>query len=222
MSSRRWFLSFLSMLVIVAVIVAAFNAAVDPFGVFGDHFFDWYSFNFTNNPRVAKIAYLDKYHDEYDSYIIGSSTTSAYSVEKLNEYTGDRFYNLFMYGCDLYDVAKTVSYVIDNYEVKNIVMPIGLREAVKYDFEDNELTDNLHIKVDGESVPYFYFKYLFANPKYSVSKINDFINDHYLPKKFDVFLERTGVYDKTERDAEPISDMEQYFEIGRASCRERV
>ena len=211
LSSKKWFFSFLSMILLVAVLVALLNFTIDPFGVFGDHFFDWYSFNFTNNPRVAKIAYLDKHYKEYDSYIIGSSTTSAYSVEKLNAYTGNKFYNLFMYGCDLYDVAKTVSYVIDNYEVKNIIMPIGLREAVKYDFEDDILTDNLHIKVDGDSEFYFYLKYLFANPKYSTNKIHDYLNDSYLPQKFDVFLERTGVYDKTERDVEPISDMEQYF-----------
>ena len=212
MSSKRWFFSFISMVILTAVIVAAINAAVDPFGVFGDHFFDWYSFNFTNNPRVAKIAYLDKHHREFDSYIIGSSTTSAYSADKLNSYTGDKFYNLFMYGCDLYDVAKTANYIIDNYEVKNIVMPIGLREMVKYNFEDHFLTDNLHTRVDGGSPYLFYLKYLYANPKYSANKINDYINDSYLPKKFDVFLERTGAYDKAVRDVEPISDMEKYFE----------
>ena len=75
-----------------AALLAGFNVAVDPFGVFGDKIFDWYAYDMTQNPRIAKIAYLDEHHGEYDSYIIGSSKTSSYSVEKLNEYTGARFY----------------------------------------------------------------------------------------------------------------------------------
>ena len=42
--------------------------------------FQWYAFNFTKN-RV-KIAYLDRHHRQYDSYIIGSLASS--SVELLN------------------------------------------------------------------------------------------------------------------------------------------
>lgn len=30
----------------------------------------------TLNPRTAKITYLKEHHDEYDSYLLGSSSTS--------------------------------------------------------------------------------------------------------------------------------------------------
>ena len=86
---------------VTSAVFAGFNIAVDPFGVFGDIIFDRYAYNMTQNPRFAKINYLEKNHDKYDSYIIGSSKTSSYSVEKLNEYYGGAsFYNMIMYGGD--------------------------------------------------------------------------------------------------------------------------
>ena len=91
MTSKQWLRMFLFSLILIALLICVFNYVTDPFGVFGDHFFQWYSFNFTKNPRVAKIAYLDRLHEQYDSYIIGSSSSSSFSVELLNEYLDARF-----------------------------------------------------------------------------------------------------------------------------------
>lgn len=85
---------FFGTIVLVLMLCAGFNMLVDPFGVFGDRLFKWDSYDQTNNPRVAKISYLDKHHEEYDSYIIGSSSAASYSVDELNEYMEARFYNL--------------------------------------------------------------------------------------------------------------------------------
>ena len=120
MSLKKWLVTFFVSLGLFSLLIAGFNVAVDPFGVFGDRIFDYYAYNMTQNPRIAKIAYLDRNYEKYDSYIIGSSKTSSYSVEKLNEYMDASFYNMIMYGGDLYDAQKTAEYVIDNYNVKNI------------------------------------------------------------------------------------------------------
>ena len=195
-----------------AALLAGFNVAVDPFGVFGDKIFDWYAYDMTQNPRIAKIAYLDEHHGEYDSYIIGSSKTSSYSVEKLNEYTGARFYNMIMYGGDMYDAQKTAEYVINNYEVKNIILNIGIEEMYSYDYEDDDTKGNLHTKVEGESELLFYLKYAFLNPQYSLDKLEAYFERGYLPTADDVFIPEKGVYNKPVRDAESVAGEADFFE----------
>ena len=88
MSSKKWCITFALSVILIATIYALFNILVDPFGVFGDRIFDWYSYNMTNNPRAAKIGYLEKNENykNYDSYIIGCSSTSSFTVEDLNKY----------------------------------------------------------------------------------------------------------------------------------------
>lgn len=105
------FKGFLTIMVLSLLVCgcsfAAFNVLIDPFGVFGDKLMNWYAYNMTNNPRVSKIAYLDEHHENYDSYIIGCSKTSSFSPEKLSAYYGGAsFYNMLMYGGDMYDIEK--------------------------------------------------------------------------------------------------------------------
>ncbi|NLM52429.1 MAG: polysaccharide deacetylase family protein [Firmicutes bacterium] len=212
MSSKQWLLMFLASVLLIALLICAFNYVTDPFGVFGDRFFQWYAFNFTKNPRVAKIAYLDRHHRQYDSYIIGSSASSSFSVELLNAYMDARFFNLFMYGAYIADVTKTVQYIVDHYEVKNLVLNLGVVNAYKYDKDANLLTDILHARTEGSSLWQFYGKYLFANPSYGLEKIRSFRRDGYLPQTFDVFQVATGAYDKSLRDIERIQDLDGYYE----------
>ena len=117
MSSKKWVIAFIVSFVVIICGYAVFNILVDPFGLFGDAIFSWYSYDMTKNPRVAKIAYLDKNHEKYDSYILGCSATSSLPVESFNKYFGGKFYNLFTYGADMNDVEKTCEYIIDNSTV---------------------------------------------------------------------------------------------------------
>lgn len=210
MSSKKWFFMFILCGLLTFGGIMAFNIITDPFGVFGDHFFNWYSYDMTQNPRVAKVAYIDKEHSNYDSYIIGCSSTSSYPVELLNKYTGDNFYNMIMYGADIYDSVETAKYVINNYEVKNMFLAVYLSNAIQYNYEADKLLGNLHGKIDGTSLIDFYAKYLFLRPYYGIEKIKAKMEDSYLQNKNDVFNVETGVYDKTKRDIEPIGSLEDY------------
>lgn len=212
MSFKKWIVIFISTVIAIGALTAGFNALVDPFGIFGDVLFDWYSYNMTQNPRISKIAYLDRNHEKYDSYIIGCSKTSSYSTEALNKYyEGANFYNMLMYGGDMYDIEMTARYILENYSPKNIIINMGLEETVKYDTEADDMKANLHAKVDGSPLLLFYGKYLFANPSYSVGKIAAWSSDGYLVDENDVFIPETGVYDKSVRDVERISGLEQYL-----------
>ena len=68
MNAKKWVLTFLLLALVLALGLAAFNYVTDPFAAFGDKFLNWFSYDETNNPRVAKISYLEQHHDEYDSY----------------------------------------------------------------------------------------------------------------------------------------------------------
>lgn len=213
MTSKKWCITFAISVLLIAFGYAMFNYFVDPFGVFGDKIFNWYSYDMTNNPRVAKIGYLDKNENykKYDSYVIGCSSTSSFPVEDLNHYFGGSYYNMIMYGADMLDVEQTCEYVIQQYGAKNILINIFLSNATKYNLEEDNLTRNMHEKLNGESKLSFYGRYLFLDSQYSFAKIEAKKKDTYLTQPFDVFSEETGAYDKKVRDVEPIGSLEEYL-----------
>ena len=213
MSSKKWVLVFLVTVLVLAALLAALNLAVDPFGAFGDRLLSWFSYDETNNPRVAKFSYLEQHHDEYDSYILGCSSTSSFPVDAFNEVYDASFYNLIMYGADMRDCEKIAQYLVEHYEVKNLILNVYLDNGLTYDEESDRLTKNLHYKEDPDtSVLSYYTRYLFADPRYALAKLNALRTDTILPQTFDVFDERTGCYDKRVRDAEPIGSEERYLE----------
>ena len=211
MSAKKWLIMFAAVVVLALLLCIGFNLLVDPFGVFGDRLFHWDSYSQTNNPRVAKIEYLEEHHNEYDSYIIGSSSAASYDTEALNAYTGARFYNLFVYGCDTGDYSDFAHYLIENYEVKNLILNIGINEAAPPTNDGTGLNDRSHYRVTGESKTSFLLDYAFANPKYAAEKVYSYFTDTELPQAFDVFQVESGCYDKRLRDVENIGDLERYL-----------
>src|SRR5574344_1099973 len=97
MSTKKFFIMFFSVLLVVFGSILLLNVLVDPFGLFFD-VYKWDSYNFTQNPRTAKINYIDKNKDKFDSYIVGSSGCGAIKVDTINKYSGDTYYNSFYYG----------------------------------------------------------------------------------------------------------------------------
>ena len=199
----------LAMLLVMAAYPAA-NMLIDPFGVFGDPIFDWYSYNETNNPRTAKLAWLEEHHEEFDSYIIGSSCSASYDPAELNEYLGARFYNLFAYGSDAKDYRDHAAYLLEHYEVKNLVLNLNLTEATLYDTGGDDLHYKTHALATEESLLHFYLQYAFCDPWYAVDKVQSWFRDTALPQSFDVFDPGTGCYDKRVRDVEKIGERSAY------------
>ena len=211
MTLKKWIVIMLAAMLLCACLFMAMNILVDPFGVFGDVLLDWYSYDMTMNPRTAKIAYLDKHYEEYDSYIIGCSKTSSFSADTLEQYyEGSSFYNMLMYGGDLYDIEKTADYILDNYSPERIIINLGLEETVSYNTGSDDIKTRLHAKVDGSSVLTFYLEHLFLHPQYSWDKLTALRSNTYLPTTADVFDVETGAYDKSLRDVEAIGSLSAY------------
>ena len=210
MKSKKWVFMFLGCLLSLPLLLMVLNYVVDPFGVFGN--MTWYSFSETLNPRVAKTTYLKEHWQEYDSYLVGCSSTSSYPVETLNEYLDASFYNTISYGVDMKDAEETVRWLLDNCTVRNIVLNVYVDNGVTYDVGQDQLTLKLHEEVSGENALSFYGGYLLADPNYAFDKLKDKAADTELSQTFDVFDEKTGAYDKRARDVENIGDLERYYE----------
>ncbi|KAB8136759.1 polysaccharide deacetylase family protein [Gracilibacillus oryzae] len=213
MKFKKWLMAFIGGLLLIGMLLGGFNMIVDPFGVFGDKVLKWDSYNMVNNPRVAKIAYLDEHHEEYDSYIIGGSKSSSISPELLNKYYGDAsFYSMMMYGGDFHDYEKTLYHLIDNYEVKNIVLHMSLQEIGHFHEEATDFKQSLHAKVTDEPLLPFYLKYLWLNPAYGYDKLAGFGENAIDPMAYSQIIPETGVYNKVERDKEDIDNLDEFWQ----------
>lgn len=212
MSAKKWLMMLAGAILLALALCAGANLLMDPFGVFGDPIFDWYSYNETNNPRVAKLAWLEKHHGEYDSYIIGSSSAASLEAGTMEKYVDGRFYNLFVYGSDTRDYRDLAVYVLERYEVKHLVVNLGINEANVYGAERDGLNDRMHALATGENLPLFYLRYALANPRYAFDKAAARLSDTDLPQVFDVFDVPSGCYDKRLRNVEKVGDPAVYAE----------
>ncbi len=216
MRSKKTLALFGAALFSILLLFALFNILTDPFGTFGDPLMHWDSYTQTLNPRNSKIGYISKHFDDFDSYIIGSSSAASYLPEVLDGYTGTSSYNMFHYGADTgYDV-RLAEYLLENdSDVKQIFYVIGLNEAdlapTKCGFGAS-LTDKSSPKLTGESPLSYYASFLFADPRYGIEKLESRKKDTVMPQTFDVFLPESGTYDKRLRDAESIGSLDAYME----------
>lgn len=212
MQLKKWLLVFFAGLFGCAAVFALYNVFIDPFGVFGDRLMNWYEYDMTQNPRVAKIAYLDQNYEKYDSYVLGSSRASSVPVPELNAYMNASFYNMTWYGGDMMDEEQAANYIIENYSVKNIIMTVTPNDAYTYGSNPDDLKQKMHCKADGTAALPFYTQYLFCNPNYGIDKLKSYLNRGYLMDSSQVYTAETGCYNKQLRDAVPIGSLADYLE----------
>lgn len=207
----KWLLCFLGGCAAAVALYAGFNAAVDPFGVFGDRVMDWYAYDMTQNPRAAKIAYLNDRWADYDSYVVGSSKASSISCEKLNGYLDASFYNMTWYGGKLGDEVNAAKYLLEHDEVKNLVLLVEPQNILDFVTESADLKERMHCAADGSSPLLFYGSYLFSHPQYAVDKLTAARNQGHLVTPAAVYIPETGVYNKQRRDVEAIGALDAYM-----------
>ena len=211
LSSKRWLLLFAVTLLILALLVPLFNFVTDPYGACGDRFLGWWSYDMTLNPKLAKISYLEQHHDEYDSYIVGSSGSSALDIAALNKALDAKFYNCFFYGTNTKDFEEIALYLLENYPMKNLVLNVSIMIASAYDGDSEALTKRQYWKVDGSSPLRFYARYLTVSPAEGLQKLEQWRKQGYLMDAYRVMLPETGAYDKSRRDVEGIGALDDYL-----------
>ena len=212
MCGRKWLLMLLCALLCVFITWAGLNIVVDPFNAYGDKLMNWDSYTQTLNPRNSKAVYISEHFDQYDSYIIGSSSAASYLPETLNTYLDASFYNMFHYGADTQYDKELVSYLLKNDDVKYIFLVLGLNEANSVGVDTSALTHKTYYRVNGQGQGAYYSQFLFASPHYAFEKLSSLRSDTVLPQPFDVFLPESGTYDKRKRDVESIGSLSTYLE----------
>ena len=211
MKSKTWLSLFPLTVALVLAPIAAINLAIDPFGAFGDPVLDWHEYNFAQNPRLAKINYLDTRSNTFDSYILGGSTMGSLPTEKLNAYTGSDFFNLFGFNADMYRTRLMAEYVLDNYSVKNLLLGVSLTDGRFYHSDTDTLSLMLPARVSGASSLAQTTRYLLASPKFSDDKLAAFSEITYLKQYNYGFDATTGAYDNTRYDVQYIGPAEVYL-----------
>lgn len=212
MKELKWIKWIVISAVLACILLFGFNMAIDPFGVFGDRFINFYAYNMNNNPRVAKIAYLDQHHEKYDSYVIGGSKSSSLSPDLLNEYfEGASFYNMMMYGGDFYDYEKTIHYLVENYTVKNIILHMSMQEIDHYNQQDKTINTELSEKVLSDNRIKYYAKYLTLNLEHAFKKLQGLLQRQMDPMAYATFIPEKGVYNKSVRDMEPLGTLTEFL-----------
>lgn len=214
MKLKRWFGVLIVSSLLTLMLIWGFNYVVDPFGVFGDRFIKWHSYNFVNNPRIAKIGYLDRNYEKYNGYVIGGSKSSSINPTLLNKYYGGdtNFYGMLMYGGDFFDYEKTLHYIVENYNVEHIVLHMSMHEMSHYHEVKKAMNNDLHAKVLGEPLLPFYMKYLSLNLGYGKDKLEGLLKRRYDPMESNQFIPETGVYNKSVRDSEDLGTLEEFLE----------
>lgn len=207
MKEKKFIRIFFACILILALVVAILNVVADPFNVFGDRFTKWYTYDFTQNPRTAKIEYIKG--KDYKNFILGASGASSIPTAELEKYTGKKYFNLFSYGADLYVVEKNLDYILKNYEVESVILPLSIPSALRYNGERTSLNYYMNPDVSGESKILFYARYLFANPRNAIEKFRAMGKRSLVQENFDVFS-LDGSYDKSQRDIEYIGSEEDY------------
>ncbi len=209
---KKAFIIILVILILsVSVGVAVFNISVDPFGIFGIPSLDWYSYENIDDFILAKLAYLDEHHTEYDSYIIGSSAAAAYDIDTLNMYFDADFYNLYIQGSNAVEYYALSAIAVEHFNAKNIVLNLDTFEPAAYNKSENPLithSDALYIK---SSPAKFFVRYAFEHPRYGIAKKStSFIVSDIAD--YSSILPETGGIDYSKRDEEKIGSLSSYEE----------
>lgn len=208
----------------VAVVLAALaaclagwmllNLIVDPFGVFGDRVLGWWAYDMSSNTRTAKASYLEQHHEEFDSYVIGGPSAGAWSTQALDRYFDGSFYNLALSSNDMRDIEQYVRWLVDHYEVKNLVLSVTVDNAAAHAGDDRAITEAMPCQMDGSSPLAYYARYLFADSHYGLNKLMRLGSDSIVPSFSDRFDAATGAIDYSDRDVEAIGagSLEDYLE----------
>ena len=110
----------------------------------------------------------------------------------------------------MHNYRANATYLLEHYEVKNLVLNLNLTEVSEYDIRKDDIHYRTHALVSGESLPLFYLRYALCAPKYAVDKVQCRLKDTWLPQEIDCFDVTTGCYDKRVRDVEKVGDPAVY------------
>ena len=123
MSPKKWFISFLCLIIATLLVISGTNYFVDPYGYFRSQSGDCYDLDENDYLREQKAQHIKHFSDNYDAYLIGGSKAGALRTEKLSELDGYRYYNCWVMSGNFEDYEAYTKYIVENTNAKKVLLP---------------------------------------------------------------------------------------------------
>lgn len=203
---KKQILFILSGLALPWIILIVSNIIIDPFGLLSTPIF-----KITNqlNERYVKIEYLKKHHNEYNSYIFGSSRIGTTDPDLIAHYiNGTKFYNMTVSGGNPYDFRLFLKYFISKkYDVKYLYLQLDIYELLFTHGQSGYLS-GMHPEVLGNNIGNYIMKYL-INYDFSALKVK--LNDNFNIIENKPYNIKKGNWYRPDREARINQNPEQYI-----------
>ena len=133
-TSRRWITGFLAIVLLSVVCYMAVCFRMNPEGYFTNVQGQPYYFK-DDYARAVKARYLLTHKDEIEGIVIGGSKCGAVDTDQMTEYTGLRYYNMYLNLGNFKDYLAFTKFLSQKVQVKEILLILSNYEVLAYDRE---------------------------------------------------------------------------------------
>lgn len=182
MTTKKWCIGFLCLILAALVVIMGTNYFVDPYGYFRSQSGDCYELDENDYLRELKAEHIKHFSsahdvsdlsDKYDAYLIGGSKAGALRTEKLKELDGYNYYNCWVMSGNFQDYEAYTKFIVENTKAKKILLQISTSEIKQFDRESRGAIYETPAILSGESKAAEYITFLFKNLKLSYEELTD-------------------------------------------------
>ena len=172
MTSKKWTISFVIIILIVLTSIAILNYVVDPYGYFDALDGLNTELNDNNYIRVLKAKHIQKFGEQYEGYVIGGSKAGGYTSEIMSNLDGYNYYNCFITMGNFEEYYIYTKFIIEHSpNLKKIVLNLSGFECL-FDVREG-IKQETPAVLKGKSEAVEFVKFLFKNPKLSIDQITN-------------------------------------------------
>ena len=135
MTTKKWCISFLCLILAALATIMGINYFVDPYGYFRSQDGDCYELDENDYLRELKAEHIKHFSDRYEAYLIGGSKAGALRTDKLKELDGYNYYNCWVMSGNFQDYEAYTEYIVKNTKAKKILLQISTSEIKQFDRE---------------------------------------------------------------------------------------
>lgn len=171
MTAKRWFVLFISFIILCLLAIVGGNYFIDPFGYFRGQDGECDTLDENYYMREIKAQHIRNNSDEYTAYVIGGSKAGALRTDKLEELDGNSYYNTWVLSGNFQDYYYYTKYIIKEAKPKKILLHISTTELKSYSRETYGDIYEIPAVVKGESKTNEVFRFLFKNLSASMDEL---------------------------------------------------
>ncbi len=133
-NSKRWVAGFLALVLLCVAAYMAVCYRMNPEGYFTNVQGQPYYFK-DDFSRAIKARYILEHRDEIEGVVIGGSKCGAVDTDRMTEYTGLRYYNMYLNLGNFKDYLSFTKFLAEVVGVKEITLILSNYEVLCYDRE---------------------------------------------------------------------------------------